>query len=372
MSKKTIEVTPANHGRAFREFLYFPFRIYQNNSRWVPPLLRDVKAQFSPENPFFRHAEVMPFIARVNGKTVGRITATYNEAHVNFSKEEAGFFGFFDCIDDPDVAMELIERVKVWLRERGLHLMRGPANFSSNEEWGLLVDGYDEAPMLMMPYNHPYYQGLLEGCGLVKAKDLFAYILEIPEAPPEKVLRIGRLAERQGVRVRPMNIDSFKKEMSIFKEVYNSAWERNWGFIPMTEDEIEYMARRLKPLIIPELTLIAECEGEPVGFMMLLPDFNYVLKRLNGRLFPFGIFKIPLYARQIRDVRLLLLGIKEGFRRRGVDALLLIEGLKGVKRKGYRRVEFSWVLEDNYPVRRLIENASARLYKRYRIYETNL
>jgi hypothetical protein len=367
---KLIQILPAKDKKTFKEFLHLPFKLYNRNSPWVPHLLKDTKEQFSARNPFFKHAEVAPFIAKINGDTVGRVVAIYNETYMKFHGEKAGFFGFFDCIDENTVARKLIEKVKQWLREKGISLLRGPMNFSSNDEWGLLIEGFDKPPMIMMPYNFAYYQNLLERCGLTKAKDLFAYVVDVPKKPLEKAYRVANIAAKQRIKVRPINIKSFKKEMSIFKTIYNSAWEKNWGFVPMTDEEIDYMAKKLKPIIIPELTLIAECNGKAVGFMMMLPDFNYVLKRLNGRLFPTGLLKALWYSRKIKNLRLLLLGIKEGYRKRGVDAFLVIEGLKAMNKNNYRKVEFSWILEDNYPVQRIIETFNGRLYKKYRIYET--
>ncbi len=367
-----IEVLPADNDKAFKDFLYFPYKLYPKNSLWVPPLLSDIKEQFSAKNPFFKHAEIAPFIAKADGKTVGRITAIHNESYINFSGEKVGCFGFFDCIDRTPVALALIEKVKQWLKKRQLNLLRGPMNFSSNEEWGLLVDGYESPPMLMMPYNFPYYRSLLENCGMTKGKDLFAYVIDVPETLPEKTFRVARIAERRGITTRPIRIKSFQQDMHIFKDIYNSAWEKNWGFVPMTEQEIDHTAKKLKPLIIPELTLIAEHNRMPIGFMMFLPDFNYVLKKLNGHLFPFGIFKALWYSKKIKNSRLLLLGIKKGFRRRGVDALLFIEGLRALKKTGYKKIEFSWILEDNYPVQRMVETFEGELYKKYRIYETEI
>lgn len=367
-----IQVLPASDKKTFKEFLNLPFKLYAKDPFWVSPLLRDVKEQFSTKNPFFKHAEVFPFIARIDSQTVGRITAIYNSAHIEFHGEQIGFFGFFECIDNPDVAKALIERVKQWLKEKGMRILRGPVNFSTNEECGLLIGGYDSSPMIMMPYNFSYYPRLLEQCGLIKAKDLFAYIIDVPETIPEKVIRIARIAQTHNISVRPLNLRVFKEEMKVFKEIYNSAWERNWGFVPMTDEEINCTAKKLKPIIIPELTFIVECNEAPVGFMMLLPDFNYALKRLNGRLLPFGIFKALWYSRKIKDLRLPLLGIREGFRRQGADALLFVEGLKAIKKLGYKRIEFSWVLEDNIPVQRFIEMYEGRLYKTYRIYETEI
>ncbi len=367
-----IEILPANNKKTFKEFLHFPFKLYSANSFWVPPLLKDIKEQFSSKNPFFKHAEVMPFIAKIKGETAGRITAIYNKAYINFYGEKTGFFGFFDCIDKKEVALALMEEVKQWLREKGAAMLMGPANFSSNEEWGLLIEGFDEPPMIMMPYNFPYYQKLFERCGLIKAKDLFAYIIDIPEKLPEKAYRVAGIAEKQGIKVRPFNMKSFRSEMTIFKSVYNSAWEKNWGFVPMTDEEIDYTAKKLKQIMIPELTLIAESNGEAAGFIMMLPDFNFVLKKINGRLLPLGLFKALYHSRKIKDLRLLLLGIKPGYRRRGVDSLLFIEGLKAMLAKGFKKVEFSWILEDNYPIQRIIETFKGKLYKKYRIYEIQI
>jgi GNAT superfamily N-acetyltransferase len=367
-----IEILPAYDKKHFKEFLNFPFRLYSGDPLWVPPLKSDIREHFSAGNPFFRHAEVMPFIARNNNETVGRIAAIYNRLHVDSHNEKAGFFGYFDCIDESAVARLLIDKVKQWLNEKGMTILRGPMNFSVHEECGLLIEGFDKPPMIMMPYNFEYYQKLLERSGLSKAKDLYAYITDVMATFPEKVYRVARIAGKQGIKIRPIKLKSLDEEMKIFKGIYDSAWEKNWGHLPMTDEEIKHMAGKLKPVLVPELVLIAEHSGEPVGFMMFLPDLNSVLKKLNGRLFPFGVFKALWYSRKIKDVRLLLLGIREGFRRRGVDSLLFIEGLKALHKKGYRRMEFSWVLEDNYAVRRIIETMEGRLYKRYRIYETKI
>lgn len=367
-----IDVVPVNYNKTFREFLNFPFRLYSKKSLWVPPLFQDIKAQFSPKNPFFKHAEVKSFIVRINGENSGRITAIYNEALIDYSGEKTGCFGFFDCINKVSAAKALFDNAGQWLRDKGMETIRGPMSFSSNEEWGSLIDGFDQSPMVMMPYNPPYYNDLFKECGMVKAKDLYAYMIDTPDRLPEKAYRVAEITRKRGVTVRQINLKAFDKEMSIFKSIYNSAWEKNWGFIPMTDEEIEHMAAQLKPIIVPELTFIAEDNGEPVGFMMLLPDFNFVLKKLNGRLFPLGIFKALWHSRKIKNLRLLLLGVKEKYRRRGVDAFMFIEGLKAVKRLGYEKIEFSWILEDNLPVQRVIEMASGQLYKKYRIYEMKI
>lgn len=367
-----IEALPADGRRAFREFIRLPFKLYDSSPQWVPPLLREIKDQFSQRNPFLGHAKVQPFIAVRRGKTIGRIVAILNQGYIDQYGSMTGFFGFFESVDEEEVARALFEAAGQWLLTQGMERMQGPMNFSSNEEWGSLIEGFDEPPMVMMPYNAPYHQSLYETCDFVKAKDLYAYIAEVPDRLPEKVYRVARVAEKQGITVRQISIRSLESEMRIFRSIYNSAWEKNWGFMPLTDEEIAHTARRLKPVIVPELALIAECKGEPVGFMMFLPDYNYVLKRLNGRLLPFGVVKALYYAGKISDARLLLLGIRARFRRRGVDSLLFMEGLKGLHAKGFRRMELSWVLEDNYPVQRVIETMQGRLYKKYRLYECGL
>lgn len=364
-----VDIFPADNKKYFREFINFPFTLYAKAPLWVPPLISEVREHFSEKNPFFRHAEVRSFIAVRDGRTAGRITAIRNQLHIDLHGEAAGFFGYFDCIDDKEVARRLIETVKRWLGEKGMTVMRGPMNFSLHDECGVLLEGFDQAPVIMMPYNFPYYDELLKECGLRKAKDLYAYSADVMPAFPEKVYRVADIASRQGISIRPISRGDFEADMMIFKNIYDSAWEKNWGHIPMTVEEVQYMAKKLRPVIDPELALIAEHGSEAVGFMMFLPDLNQVLKRLNGRLLPFGIFKALWYSRKVRDVRLLLLGVKEGYRSRGVDSLLYIQGLKRLHEKGYRKMELSWVLEDNYPVRRIIETMNGEIYKKYRIYE---
>lgn len=283
-----------------------------------------------------------------------------------------GFFGFFESVSDQEVSNALLYTVCNELKGRGMKTIRGPMNFSTNEECGFLVEGFGLYPMLMTPYNPPYYDSLMKGYGMQKAKDLFAFIHDVRHKLPEKVLRVAAIAEKRGIRVRPADKKRFNEEMRIFKDVYNSAWEENWGFIPLTDEELDYLGGRLRQIAVPELTLIAEDDGKPVGFMGLLPDFNYVLKQMKGSLNPVTILKALYYARKIKDLRLLLLGIKREYRNRGVDALLFREGFEGIRKGGYRRVEFSWILEDNLPVQRLVEMIGSRLYKKYRIYEKAL
>lgn len=367
-----IEVVEVESKKDLDDFIKFPFTLYSNDPNYVPPLIREMRTTFSDKNPFFIHATARSFIAKKEGRAAGRIVAIINRRHIECHKEQAGFFGFFESSQNEEVASALLDKAAGSLRKEGMQIMRGPMNFSTNEDCGFLMEGFDSPPMLMTPYNPPYYHDLMEKCGLKKSKDLYAYILDIPEGLPRKIIRVADIAAKSGIRVRPLNKKFFEREMNIFKVVYNSAWEKNWGFIPLTDEELVHLGNSLKPVIVPELTLIAERENEPVGFMGLLPDFNLVLKHMKGRMDPASIMKALYYSKKIKDLRLLLLGIKAEFRNKGVHALLFREGFKGVRNGGYKRVEFSWILEDNIPVQRLVEMIGGRLYKKYRIYEKGL
>lgn len=367
-----MEVAEVASKREFNEFIDFPYSFYSKDPLYAPPLRREMKEQFSAKNPFFAHAEARYFIARKGKKSVGRVVSVVNRRHIEFHKETAGFFGFFESIDDHEVCSGLLNAVRDALKTKGMTLMRGPMSFSTNEECGFLIEGFDQPPMLMTPHNPPYYGDLMERYGMRKAKDLYAFIHEVRETLPQKVLRVAAIAEKRGISVRPVDKKKFNEEMRVFQKVYNSAWEKNWGFIPLTDEEILYLGERLKQIAVPELTLIAEDNGEPVGFLGLLPDFNHVLRHMKGKLNPLTIAKALYYSRKITDLRLLLLGIKTEYRNRGVDAILYREGFNGIKKGNYKRLEFSWILEDNIPVQRIVEMVGGRLYKRYRIYEKEI
>ncbi|MFZ5907250.1 MAG: GNAT family N-acetyltransferase [Nitrospirota bacterium] len=354
------------------DFIRFPYSLYAHDPYYIPPLLPELRKQFSRKNPFFLHAKVRFFLARINGRQAGRIVSIVNHRHIEFHKERTGFFGFFESLNEQSVADALLNRVSEILKQEGIETLRGPMNFSTNEECGMLIEGFNLHPALMTPYNPPYYHHLMETHGMTKAKDLFAYICDIPQQLPEKVLRVAAIAEKSGITVRPVEKKRFADEMRIFQEVYNSAWEKNWGFIPLTDEELRYLADSLKPIVIPEMTLVAEKNNEPVGFLGILPDYNFVLKKMRGKVNPLTILKALYYAKRIKLMRLLLLGIKPHYRNRGVDALLFREGFRGSLKNGFRRVEFSWILEDNIPTQRLVEMIGGELYKKYRIYERKL
>jgi len=368
----TLEVTEVITAKDLDRFIELPFSLYKNYPHYVPQLRKELRDQFSTKNPFLKHAAVKYFLAIKDGRIVGRICSIINQRHREFQQEDAGFFGFFESENDSAVAKALIEAVSAGLKAEGMKVMRGPMNFSTNEECGFLIKGYDADPMIMTVYNPPYYNDLMEQCGMEKAKDLYAYIHEVQQSLPEKALRVAAIAEKRGITVRPVEKKRFDDEMLVFREVYNDAWEKNWGFIPLTDDEIFYLGERLKQIVVPELTLIAEDNGKPVGFLGMVPDFNVVLKKMNGNINPLTVMKALYYSRKIRDLRLLLLGIKKQYRNKGVDALLFREAFRGIRNGGYQRIEFSWILEDNIPIQRIVEMAGGSLYKKYRIYEKTL
>ncbi|MDA8104036.1 MAG: hypothetical protein M0Z71_01520 [Nitrospiraceae bacterium] len=352
------------------DFIKLPFSLYAGDPLFVPQLTGEMRTHFSAANPFFKHTSAKFFLARKDGRPAGRIISFVNRVHNEFHREKTGFFGFFESVRERDVAAALFGKAESHLRGEGMDAIRGPMNFSTNEECGFLLEGFDESPIIMMPYNPPYYNELAEACGFMKVKDLYAYIYHIRERLPEKVHRVAAIAEKRGISVRHINMKNFRSDMMIFKKVYHSAWEKNWGFVPMTDEELEYAAGRLKQIIIPEMTLIAEEDSRPIGFMGLVPDFNFVLKYMGGKMNPVSVVKAVYYSRKIKDLRTMLLGVKKEFRNKGVEALLFREGFEPVKK--YKRVEFSWILEDNIPVQRTIEMLGGELYKRYRIYEKKL
>lgn len=367
-----MHVFEVKAAKDLNRFIDLPYSLYKNYPHFVPQLRKELRDQFSDKNPFFMHAVVKYYAAEKNGRIVGRICSIINNRHREFQQEETGFFGFFESENDRDIANALLDAVSADLKAEGMKVMRGPMNFSTNEECGFLIEGYDEHPMLMTPYNPPYYNDLMEQCGMTKAKDLYAYIYDMQETLPEKVLRVAAIAEKRGIKVRQIDKRTFDAEMMVFKEVYNAAWEKNWGFIPLTDEELLHLGERLRQIVEPELTLIAEHEGRPVGFLGMVPDFNVVLKQMKGSLNPLSILKALYYSRKIRGLRLLLLGITREFRNKGVDAVLFREVFPAMLKGKYQRVEFSWILEDNIPIQRIVEMVGGRLYKKYRIYEKTL
>jgi len=366
--KLTVDHVTGKQG--VEEFVRFAWKIYEGDPYWVPPVIKEQVHMFSPRYPFFDHGEIDLFIARKGSDPVGRVAGILDRSYVEYAQEEAVFFGFFECVDDTAVAQALIDDVRAWGKARGMKTIRGPFNPSTNDECGLLVDGFDMAPVLMMPYNPRYYPDLMTACGLAKCRDLYSYLIE-PQAIPAKLEElVDRIHKRlPDLTVRPVRLKKLDQELQIVRDIYNNAWRDNWGFVPMTEKEIDFLAARLKPLVVEDLVLFAEIKGEPVAFIASFPDYNQVLKRLNGKVGLIGALKFLYYSKKLKELRIMLLGVKHGHHKQGIEALLYLETFRRGFAKGFERGEMSWILEDNTLMRRGIETLGGKIYKTYRLYE---
>lgn len=331
-------------------------------------------------HPFYKTADVEMFLAFRDGHVVGRIMAILNHAYNEFHDEHAGFFGFFEVEDDAAAATTLLEAARDWVLAQGADIIRGPVNPSTNYECGLLIEGFDLDPTVMMPYNPPYYAGLIEGCGFRKAMDLYAYdIAEKYFIVSEKLTRVAeRLRTKDKIKVRTVDMKDFKREVEIVRQVYNDAWSNNWGFVPVSEAEFEHLAKDLKQLVDPRVVMIAEREIEgsptprPVGFLLAVPDINRVLKRMNGRLLPFGLIKLLWHSRKIDTLRIITMGIVSEYQSMGLGAVLLDEIYRRGPAAGFANGEMSWVLENNVMMNRAAQLIGGRRTKTYRIYEMPL
>jgi GNAT superfamily N-acetyltransferase len=371
-------ITPVQSAQDRNAFIQFPYQLYREDPNWVPPLIMERKDFLDPrKNAWFEHGSVELFLARRNGEVVGRIAAVNDPNYNRFHGSSLGFFGMFECVDDGSVARGLFDVAARWSKAHGFTSMLGPVNFSTNYECTVLVEGFDAPPAVLMAYNPRYYPTLYEACGFRKAKDVWAWELSSSVPPPEKVVRIAeKVRQREGVVVRPIKLKEFGREVKRVKQIYNQAWEKNWGFVPMTDAEFDQMAREMKQLVVPDLVLLAEVKGEPVGFSMTVPDANIALKAAGGRLtrygLPIGLAKLLLASRRIKWLRLILLGLVPGYRKRGIDAILYLDTIRAAKRLGYTGGEISWTLEDNDLINRAIEAMGGRKYKTYRFYERPL
>lgn len=371
-----VVVRPLRSRADRSRFLRFPWRVYAGDPVWVPPLLHDLRTVLAPSHPFHAHADVACFIALRGNEVVGRIAGIVNRAHVEFHEEHAGFFGLFESLNDPTVAAALLGTVEEWLCSRGMEIVRGPFNLSTNDElWspGVLIDGFHRPPVVLMGHTPPWYADLLESAGYAKSKDLLAYWIADNVKPAERLARsIDRIQERSGIRIRSLDMRRLDAEVALIQEIYNAAWEKNWGFVPMSGAEITHLAKQLKPVVNPDLCVIALAEDEPVAFGLALPDFNQALRHMNGRLFPFGLIKLLWYRRRIDAARVLTLGIRQGYRNRGLDAMINLHLFRRGAEVGLNRGECSWILEDNWEMRRGLERLGAVADKTYRVFEKHL
>lgn len=357
-----------------REFIRFPWSIYRDSPAWVPPLLLDRKKLMDrSKNPFYHHAAAEFFLARRDGAVVGRIGAIVNHHHNKEHNENIGFFGFFESIDDQEVADALVRTAAAWLKSRKVTAMRGPASPSVNDEYGLLIDGFDKPPVILMPYNPPYYGTLLEKAGLCKIKDMYAYLVEKEKTFSEKLQRVNEaVRKRAGLTFRTIDMKRFAEEVKLIKQVYNRAWQYNWGAVPMTDEEFDALAKDLKPVVVPELVIIAEYKGEPIGFSLSLPDLNIALKHNRGGYLLPGLYCLMRYKKHIDSVRIITLGVIRDFQKTGAASVLFYETARRCVEQGYPRGEAGWVLEDNVMMQRSAAMLQGELVKSYRIYQMSL
>jgi len=369
----SIQIKEISAKKDIKKFIMFPWKIYRGAKKvenWVPPLLLDEKAIHNQEkNPFYKHAQMQRFLAYKGNEIVGRIAAIIDDNYVEFQKDSAGFFGFFEAIDDIDVARGLFESAKNWIKERKMKRMIGPMNPSTNHILGVLIDSFDRPPFVQMNYNMPYYIDLYEKSGLTKEKDLYCYIMETSLKLSDKILRVAELAKKRNrITIRSFNMKKFDREVKIAREIYNQAWSKNWGFVPWTEEEFDHMAEDLKLIAIPELALFAYIDDEPVGVSIPLPDINEILIKMNGRVLPTGLFKLILGKNKVKYLRIAILGVKHDYQNKGIDAIFVAETYKRGEAMGFSGGEISWVYEDNMPLRNLVENWGAKHYRTYRVY----
>ncbi len=350
-----------------------PWSLYRDDPNWIPPLLAHQRELLNfKRHPFYDDAAIENFVAYQNDEPVGRIAAIVNHAHNRRYGERRGFFGFFECIDDQAVADALLAAARHWWAEHSIDTIRGPANPSLNYEVGLLVDGFDTPPYFMMSYNKPYYGRLLEGCGLHKTQDMYAFWghVDMLATLDKKVGFVAQhAAERFNVQIRNLDPNRFAEDIEKFLDIYNRSLVATWGFVPLSEGELKHMAMGLKRLIIPELTVFADVEGQTVGVAFCLPDYNSRIKEIDGRLFPFGFIKLLRNKRSIKRFRVLSANVIPEYQRWGLGIVLMAGLVPKVLEYGIQEAEFSWVLESNTLSRATCERAGAKLYKTYRMYD---
>jgi len=369
-----IQIKPVRTKKEKKLFIDLEWQMNRDVSNWVSPLhMERTKLLDTKKNPFFEHAEIELFIAYKEGKPAGKIAAITNENHNRFHNDKAGFWGFFDCIDDQELASALFDNAAQWLRSKEKDHMLGPMNPSTNDEVGILIKGFDTPPYLMMRHNPEYYPALAEGFGNKKVKDLYAWIIPTAEAQEnitEKMIRVsGKILKKYNITIRDINLKKLNEEVKLIKEVYNDAWSDNWGFVPFTDSEIDHMAVDLKSIADKNLIYIAERDGEPIGFSVTLPNINEVLQKIpTGKLLPTGIFKLLIGLKKIKNVRVIILGVKKELQFSGLGSVFYVRSIRTANARGYINGEMSWILEDNHTMNKAIEGIGSKLYKIYRIY----
>jgi len=370
-----IEIVVVEGGSELKDFIDLPWNLYAEYPRWVPPLKKEVRRLLDPRrHPFWSSAERRLFLARRGSQAVGRIAGIIDRRYNEFHGEQMGIWGFFECADDPAAAAALFSAVETWARRKGMAFVRGPLNPSTNYEVGLLVEGFDYPPALMMTYNPPYYSRLVESCGFAKEKDLVAFLIDGDYRLPEWMDSLaGRIARKKGIHIRPFRPKEEDAEFTRIKEIYNDSWSANWGFVPLSDGEMRDIQKSVMTFADPELAFFIYYEDEPAAVCVIFPDINPLLKRLNGRIGLLGLLKVLLNRREITGLRCLMFGIKDKYRQLGIPMLAFHHIFEVVRQKDkYRSLELGWTLEDNEAVNTLAVEAGARPYKRYRIFRKSL
>ena len=374
-----VEVRPVVGRSDLNTFIKLPWRLYRNERNWVAPLLMDVKKRLDQKkNPFFKHTEAQYFLAWRDGQAVGRISAHIDRNLNEFQDNEWGLWGWFECEDDPEAARALLAAAEAWLRERGRDRMVGPMDFTTNDEIGVLVEGHERPPIILCPWHHPYYQRLFEqDIGVAKAMDLYMWSLYVDKR--EKVHpaiweAADKLESEHGIVCRNFRKKDLQAEVTRFLEVYNAAWERNWGFVPLTEEEVRHYAKDLGPVLDENWAMVAEKKdtGEVVGAALTLPDFNQVLAKMNGRLLPFGWITALRERKKIDSVRVFALGVKPEYQHTGVAARFYQMHFDAAESTPQKGGEMGWILETNKPMNRAMEGMGGKIVRRYRVYEREL
>ncbi len=371
MKTSIIEVQT---GRDKKRFIDFPHDLYKGDPNYVPEIYIGQKELLSEKkNPFFRHSKVQLYLAWQDNKIVGRIAAIRNNEYNRFANTNVGYFGLFDVVEDYDVAKLLLDTAAGWVRQEGLDGIMGPANFSTNDTAGLLVDGFDRPPVVMMVYNKPYYVTFLERYGFTKQMDMLAYHVTEEMVNMKSVRIANMLAERlskRGIEVRNVKMKNFKQEVATIRDIYKGAWDKNWGFVPPTNEEFNHLAEGLKMVIDPDFALIAEHDGKAVAFALAIPDINTIVKDMKkGRLLPTGIFKLLFQKKKIKRLRIILLGVLEDYRKMGIEGIFYARIISRGIEKGFNEAEASWILDNNEMMKKGVEGVNMVAYKRYRMYE---
>lgn len=373
-----ITIQSVQTKKDFKQFIEFAYDLYEGDACFVPELyIAQEDMMNKDKNPFFDHAIVESFLAFRDGRVVGRIAAIRDDSLIEYTDMAVGAFGFFEVVDDYEVAKSLLDSAAEWLRSKELAYMEGPYNYSTNQACGLLVDGFNQPPSIMMTYNKPYYQEFFERYGLIKKTDVLAYRIQsrdFPQRLQNSIPLLEKKFEKNGIRIRPINMKKFDQDVASTLQVYNKAWSKNLGFAPMSEKEFLHAGKDMKMIIDPNLVLLAEKDGEAVGFSLTLPDINQILISINrGRLFPTGIFKLLFQKSKITSVRILALGVVEEYRKLGIDAYFYAKAFEYVsKHKHLTSGEASWILEDNHEMNNAIIKMGGVVEKRYRFYRMAL